>query len=211
MTNPDVPVSPRAQPNAGPKLLVGIIVLVALCAIGVFGFRRLTDAGVAGKEIDQQKAEIEECKKNLAEFQVAWTHYKKDHNGRDPGKPEDLVPKYISDPDKLVCPTAKRWIGMGKNMSQGTILIAGKQHPTTYEFRVFSASYPIQVRQTGDRTILIACDSHREGVYRAVYHRGPQLNTFDPDQRAGLNEAVRDTKTIVLRKNGTVDLQAEDQ
>src|SRR5205823_5819834 len=97
-----------------------------------------------------------------------------------------LVPKYIPDPDALTCPTAKRWLAKGAGMQSGSIKVNKKDYPVTYRFLVFTASYQIQQRKYGNRTVLIDCDAHQEGMYRAVFHKGPRTGAFMGTERASL-------------------------
>jgi len=203
-TNTGRPVSPMQ------KILSFALAAIIFIALGAFGWNRYQDMNAANAEADIQKQETEVCRKRLTAIYTAWTHYSADHNGRDPGSYEDLVPKYIPDPKMLICPTSERWIAKGAHMQCGNLKFNGKSYPVSYGFRCFTASYPIELRQFGSKTIIIACDAHQEGMYRSVYHRTPPLSAFDAAQRVSLNDAVRNTKVLALHKDGTIDLEAAE-
>lgn len=188
-----------------------VLVVAGIAAAGIFGWRSITEAGEGAKEAEAQKPEIEACKTNLAAFNTAWNAFRKDHKGQDPASINDIVPKYISDKKLLVCPTAQRWLDKKSAMQFGTVKVNGQDWRETYGFRVFTASYPRDLKKHGDKSIIIACDAHQEAAYRAVYHRPPPVGAFEESQRAQLAGPVKDTKLVVLRRNGSVEVAADNE
>jgi hypothetical protein len=198
----------RAAINRG---LIAALSGIVLIGAGTLAWMRYRDLSITQAEAELQKPEIEECRKRLASVATAWKRFAADHKGHEPGSFKDLVPKYISDPKILMCPTAERWISKGTAIQSGMLDVNGKKWRVTYGFLAFTASYPIELAKFGDSTVLVSCDSHQDGMYRSLYHHSPPPSVFEGTQRAGLPDGVRDAKQLVLRKNGSVDVQAEPQ
>lgn len=193
------------------KGLLFVTAAVLVAAGACFGLSRYHDVSAANAEAEAQKPEIDECRKRLASFYAAWKRFTADHKGAQPHSYADLVPKYIPDPKLLTCPTAARWIRNGASIDSGSIAVNKESYRVTYGFIAFAASYPMQVKRFGDRTVMAVCNAHQEGMYRAVYHRAPTMGGMESTQHSGAFDVTRDAKQLVLRKNGVVDFQTETQ
>src|SRR5258708_5035290 len=108
-----------------------ILIAILLCAGGYFGIKSVHAHNAVNQELDAQKSEVKECERRLALFHAAWERYRADHKGAEPSI-EALFPKYINDPNLLICPTAQRLVNMKKSVAQGSITIGGKSYPETY-------------------------------------------------------------------------------
>lgn len=191
-----------------------IIVLCLVAAAGVFGYTKVQEIRMraeAQKEIKAQAAERQECEKRLATFYQAVQKYQDEHKGAMPGKIEELLPQYIKDGDLLMCPTAVRWTQQRGTMSQGQIEVKGNTFPVTYGFRWLTSGYARGLKKVGDAVPLIVCDSHKEAVYQAVYHKPVPAGAFSDDKRGSLISEVGNTKMLAVLKNGKVEELSADQ
>jgi hypothetical protein len=188
------------------KLVLIILIIGGLAAYGVHAFRLAAQiAAAASKETTAQRAEIDQCKERLKLFHAGLEKYKKDHKGSLPPTVESMVPKYIAKAELLACPTAERWAKKGRAVQQGQITINRRQYPVTYGFKWLTSSYARSVKRDGERAPLIACQTHEEAMYRAIFNKPPPLGVFGGDERTKLPSEVSNVHTIVLRSNGAVD------
>lgn len=187
----------------------------ALVAIGLFGYSKVKENGLRSegqKELQEQEAEHKECEKRLAMFYKAVSDYQKDHKDAMPPNFESLLPKYIKSGDLLLCPTAARWTKRGALMGQGQIEFERRKYPVTYGFRWLTAgTFSMGLRKHGDAVPLIVCDSHKEGMYRAVYKKPVPADAFSDEKRNSLVSEVRDSKMLAVRKNGKVEALNPDE
>ncbi|MFN3650828.1 MAG: hypothetical protein ACK47B_14730 [Armatimonadota bacterium] len=189
-------------------LVIGGIVVVLLAA----GVRAVTwyqkdgqYSSRAASELSSQQAEIEECKGRLATLHAAWESYRKANGGASPPSVESMVPKHLKDPKLLFCPTAERWKGKAI-MAQGNIKVGDKEYPVTYAFKWMVPGYDRFLGSRGENSVLVVCETHREGVYRAAYQKPPQLGTFDPSGRGSMADSVNKAPILALRRSGAVDV-----
>ena len=190
------------------NVLMILLLAILIVGSGMFAYLKFGDnsrQGAAQQEQTVQKAEMQECRDRLAQFYKAWSAYRADHKSADPPSIEALIPKYLPNPELLVCPTAARWIKKGKPMQQGTMTMNRRQYPVTYGFQWLSSGYAHLLKKSGDRMPLVICEAHKEGLYRAAYRKPPGQASFDPEERMKLVPAVQEAYTLVLRHNGTVD------
>ncbi len=186
------------------KIFVGIAI-VALIGVGGYFLAQKNKAQAAvQQEVALQQSEKQECEKRLTLFYGAWKKYKADHKGQDPATVDLLVPKYISDVNLLVCPTAKRWISNHKAIDRGTFKVNNKDVDATYEFLWLGANKDLNLKKYGDKAPLIACSAHEEGLYLAVYNKKPPVSAFDADKRAGYVAELQNAHLLAVRRNGTV-------
>lgn len=196
------------------NVLVMLLIAIVIVGAGALIYQKFGEHGEQAsgeKEQENQKAEIAECRRRMALFYKAWSAYKADHKNGDPPSIEAMIPKYIPDPNLLMCPTADRWIKKGKPMQQGTVVIDRKQYPVTYGFRWLSSGYARLQKKAGGQMPLIICEAHRDGVFRGAYNKPPGQASFDSAERAKLVPVVRDARTLVLRYNGTIDFLDPDK
>lgn len=196
------------------RMLRVFAALGLVAAAGLFGYTKVKENGLRSegqKELQVQEAERKECEKRLTMFYKAVSDYQKDHKDAMPPSFLSLLPKYIKDADLLLCPTAARWTKKGAAMGQGQIEFERRKYPVTYGFRWLSSMYPRGLQQHGDAVPLIVCDSHKEGMYRAVYHKPVPADAFSDEKRGGLVAEVRDAKMLAVRKNGKVEALNPDE
>ena len=194
------------------KVLVGIAVLALISVGGYFLVTTNKAHSAAQQEITLQQSEKQECQKRLTMIYGAWKKYKVDHKGQEPANIEQLIPKYISDTNMLVCPTAQRWINNHKAIDRGIIRVDKKEIFVTYEFLWLGSNGAANVRKYGDKAPLVACSSHEEGVYLAVYHTKPKLDAFEAETRSHYVAELQNAHVLAARRNGTVgDLTTSEE
>jgi hypothetical protein len=91
-------------------------------------------------------ADLATCKKNLTTIYNAIQSYRADHKDL-PGYLSDLVPKYLKDPNVLICPTVRR---------TGTVNTYGIEDPnisTTYTYEFSENPLPANVLAGGRHTM----------------------------------------------------------
>ncbi|HLI50031.1 MAG TPA: hypothetical protein VKV18_15275 [Chthonomonas sp.] len=169
------------------------------------------ERNAAEREIALERPEIDACKQRLLLFYNAWKRYRADHKGAEPPSLEALIPKYIPDPNLLVCPTVARWAKKGVHFTVGTVAIGRRVYPVSYGFRWLASSMnAYDIKKEGDNAPLVVCYSHEEGVYWAAYHRPPPVGAFNQAQRDRWVAPVRHTYALVIRRNGKIDTLSPD-
>lgn len=187
------------------RLVVGVIVVSQLGWSISNSIKGAREVSRADREAKAQKPEIAECQARLAMFYDAWSRYRADHKGTDPGSVKEMIPKYISSFDLLVCPTAKRWAANRVTFEQGTVEIGPTKYPETYGFKWTSAGFPRFVKRYGDIVPLVECTAHTQAMYYASYGRMPTSDVLEAGKSAGLIAAVRSSPTLAVRRNGKVE------
>jgi hypothetical protein len=120
------------------------------------------------------------------------------------------VPRYIRDPQLLICPTAERWRRQGHGVSHGSIAINGTQYPVTYGFLWLTAGYPRMLKREGERAPLVVCRAHRSVFYQAVYkHPPPAGGSDEGGERPEAAPAA--AGVLVIRRNGEIGLLDDDE
>jgi len=184
-----------------------LIVLAAIAGIGYYGWSKtqgMEASRLAAREAARQKPEIEQCRQRLATLHAAWSAYRKDHRGGEPGRIEDLFPKYLKDGNLLVCPTVQRWAGRGGS-APGEITLDRRKYPVSYGFKWLTAGYARVVKKHGDSAPLIVCESHPEALYQAAYKKRAALGAFSAEQQGRWVGEVREARVLLLRRNGQID------
>ena len=192
---------------------VVLVALVGLLAGAGFvsGTRSMKASGGASAELKAQEPEIDACKKNLKTLYDAWNRYRGDHKGQDPPTAEALFPKYLTDTNVLICPTAQRWEKQKIELAQGLLLMDGKKYPETYGFKWLSAGYPRFVKKYGDKVPLIECEVHQTAMFIAAYRKKPKPDALDSDKIGQLIPEVKGSPTLAVRRNGTVEPLTPDE
>jgi hypothetical protein len=186
------------------------IAAVAVVAIGggAIWLREQSALHAAAGQAEQaMKPELEACKERLAGLHSAWAKYRKDHGGAEPRPVDVLLPRYVKDPELLVCPAVTRWKAAGYTVEQGTLKFKGRDIPVTYRCEWLTASHPVQRKSLGEQAPLITCDTHREILYHAVYHKRPPLGAFDEPNRGRLIGEVANAPVLAVLRNGQVEVR----
>jgi hypothetical protein len=187
------------------RILIGVIVAAAVAGAVALGFNqyKVGQANArAAAELEKQTQEIAECRERLKSFHSAWAAYRKDHKNAEPGSFGDLIPKYIKDPNQLVCPTAARW--QLRAVGQGTVTVGRRQYPLTYGFKFLAAGYPMLVKKQGDKAPMIVCEAHEETVYAAAMQKVARPGAFSEDARHKLAPKVAEVPQLAVLRDGTV-------
>ena len=161
------------------------------------------------KQAAPMKAEIEECRSRLASFYKGWSSYRKAHKGAEPPSVESMIPRYIKNPELLLCPTGERLTKQNKGFERGMIEWKGTRYPVTYGFRWLTPASAIQTRRMGDAAPLIVCATHREAIGRYVYSKDPSEFVATAERQKELVAAGATGQDLVLRRNGKIDYFAE--
>jgi hypothetical protein len=154
------------------------------------------------QELVKQKTEIPECERRLAALYRAWSDYQKDHKGAEPSSVASLYPKYISDPAKLICPTAQRWIDSKRAIGHGEATFDGKKYTTTYGFLWLTSGAARAKRKLGDEAPLVLCQAHSEALYMAAYNKVLHPGALSEEKRQTLAPEVANSKDIAVLRNG---------
>jgi hypothetical protein len=189
------------------RYIIGVAVLAGLGVAGFYGIKHIQAASRGSAEAKLEVPEIQECKRRLALFYDAWTKYRSDHQGHDPVSVEMLMPKYISDPNLFVCPTAARLEKAKIILPHGYIHLPNKggTRNETYGFKWLSAGFPLFLKHKGDQILLITCSAHREAAFFVEYRKLPMDTDFDRDHIGSLPAAVRGAPLLAIRRNGKVE------
>lgn len=186
------------------RIVITVAVLLGIWWVAwTLTHREKTFGDEAQKEIQAQVSEIQQCKANLAIIHKAWADFKAKHKGADPTV-VDLI-KNLKDPSVLVCPTAKRWEGLGKPLQAGSVEVDRKKYMPTYGFMWTTAQGPISFKKLGDKAVLCKCTAHAEGLYRAGYKHGMKPDAFSEENKAKLISDVANAKMMVVLRNGTIE------
>jgi hypothetical protein len=187
------------------------IVAVALLGGAGFGGYRVLQArserAAAAAEATRQRAERETCRAYLREIYEAVAVYRWLHRGQPPPSCEALIPRYLSDPKHLLCPTAERWSARGRPLSAGQIIVRRRVYPVSYGLRWLAAGF--RRASFGRPDDLVTCEAHREGMYRAVYDRPIPLGAFDEPERERLCPTVRSAPVLKVHADGKLDEAAD--
>jgi hypothetical protein len=188
-----------------------VILMVALLGgVGFGGYRALearSERAAADVEAARQRAERQTCRAYLREIYQAVAVYRRLHHGQLPPSCEALIPRYLSDPKHLLCPTADRWSARGRPLSAGQIIARRRVYPVSYGLRWLAAGF--RPASAGRPQDLVICDAHREGMYRAVYDRPIPLGAFDEPQRERLSAPVRSAPVLKVHADGKLDEAAD--
>ena len=152
-----------------------------------------------------EEPEIVECKRRLGLFYTAWKQYRTDHKNQDPPSLEALFPKYLHDPDTLMCPSQKRLSEAHVHLEVGWLKYNKKDYQVSYGFKWMSAGFTKFLQKKGDKIPLIVCTSHYTGTYKQAYNVIPKDARIDADERSKLVESVRNAPVLAVRRNGTVE------
>ena len=193
------------------KLAVALAVIAAVGAIGYFQVLAYNKRQATQSELKAQETEVAKCRQNLALFYQAWTRYKADHKGAEPPNIDVLVPKYVPDANLFMCPTAQRWLNNHKVLDHGSITINKHEYLETYGFQWLNPNVARAIKRQGDKTPLVTCSAHEEGIYLAIFHRVPRLGAFDADKRAEYGADLKNARPLVVRRNGTVEEQGANE
>jgi hypothetical protein len=164
----------------------------------------------AVRENERLAPAVERCREQLLRFHAAWRRYRETHHGAEPPTAQALLPRYLPDARLFVCPVAAAWMASGGDVEQGTLPVGRRRYPETYSLCWLTASYPRQLRVTGEATPLVICRSHREVIYQAVYDHRPPLGAFaDPLRRQLLPEVAGVSLPAVCRDGRLVSLAGD--
>ncbi len=194
------------NPKINTKALVGIVVIAAAVAGGSIVYKKSQIAVRGAAEAKLEEPEIVECKHRLGLLYAAWKHYRTDHKSQDPPSVEALFPKYLHDPEMLMCPTQKRLTDAHIHLEVGWLKFNNKDYQVSYGFKWMSAGFSKFLQKKGDKIPLIVCTSHYTGTYKAAYNVIPKDARTDSDERSKLVEPVRNAPVLAVRRNGTVDV-----
>lgn len=187
------------------------IILLALIAVGAlaYGVTRLKGSsdvsGRAATEAKAEEAEQKECEANLALFYNAWKKYKADNKGATPPNVQALIPKYIPDTSKLICPTAARLDKEQIHLDRGSLKMDGKSIDSTYGFQWLTAGFPKQAQKQGDTIPLVVCKCHQQAIYTMGYNKKFKEGAFDDEERGKLVSEVANAPVLAVRMNGKVE------
>ncbi len=154
----------RTRINHGASVVEVLVVLVIIATLSAMMIPEIKAVG--------QRVQVLACQAQLGEFALAIRSYRNEHQGRVPGKIDELVPRYL-DAKSLVCPFTQL---MAPVLVQQKKMIAEKHKKkwSTYllfairlldgmkEKGVFEFGYADILKQRGDDTPLIYCREHRE-------------------------------------------------
>lgn len=186
-----------------------LVALVALVALGYGAVRLKKGSEIASRadvEAKAEESERKECQARLALFYNAWKQFKADHKNAEPGTIQEMIPKYISSPDLLECPTSVRLGKKGIHMEQGGFTLNRQNVIVTYGFRWMTAGYPMQVKKHGDTMPLVVCKCHQQAMYQMAYLKPPREGTFDDEERVKLISDVSTAPILGVRRNGKVEV-----
>ena len=187
-------------------LIYGSIVLVIVLGyVGYTLYQRGVLSGKARAELALQEPEKKESRERLEALYKAWKAFRADHKGAEPGSVEALIPKYLSNPEMLISPTAARWHKAEPGMAPGSIKIGDTSHPVSYGFRWLTAGYSRIATKQGDKAVLIVDDSAITALYHAAYKVSPPPGAFDASKRDQWIPEVQNAKVLVLRRSGAVE------
>ena len=124
---------------------------------------------------------------------------------------EALVPRYIHDPNNLLCPTAVRWQKLGHDVPHGRITVKGKEYPVTYGFLWLASGNARMMKREGERAPLVACYVHRSVYYGAVYKSVPPAGDSGELAAARRGPDAEAIGILAVRRNGEVGLLDADE
>lgn len=187
------------------RIILAVLILGG-AGYGIYAFKNQvkTYPEALKTEIGHQEREKQQCRERLNLFYAAFNQFKADHKGAEPSSIESLVPKHVA-VESLVCPTAKRWAEAGKPLEQGEFKVDGKFVQVTYGLRWLATGYSRDVKRNQGKAILVVCQAHSEGLYRAAYNKRPTLDAYMDEKRVNLVDEVRDSKNLALHRDGTID------
>lgn len=197
--------SSKSTPMTYVKLLGAVLLILGIGYGLYYLYNQSTFTSKANAEKKKQEQEVVECNSRLKEFHAAIVKFKKEHKGSPPTSYKDLVPKYIANPEKLLCPTGKRWIDSKKAVAIGRLALNGKEYNTTYGFQIFTGSYHRAKKKLKEKAPEVICETHREALYRASYETQPRLGSFDEDNAKWLISEVKDAPILCIRSDGSTD------
>lgn len=188
------------------RILLAVVVLGGILGLGyAWSHRTKVYPDAARREAELEQPEIQECRARLTRIYDAWKAYRADHKGGDPPNVEALFPKYLHDPNLLLCPTAARLAKKNIVLDQGIITVDKHNYPVTYGFLWLTSGYPRRVKKIGDTIPLIRCGTHAEAIYAVAYGHKPRPGAFGEETMPKWIDDVRQSRIQVIRRNGQLD------
>ncbi len=195
----------------GQQLAIG---LLALGVAGAGGFW-LVQGGILGsrarEEATTMAPALAECRARLAELHAAWARYRAEHKGAEPPTLDALVPAYLKEPEKLICPIGALAQQQGRFLEQGVFTLNRRNYPVTYRLMWLTADSARQVKHFGEHAPLVVCSSHYEYLFQELHNRRPLLKELDPDPRAALARLTPAASDLAVRRSGEVVALAPDE